>query len=119
MKKLILLIAGILIFSSLVNRVNAQAGCPCPDRFLVSDSGCTSISMIKNGNGYLATDSIRACKGSTFTYTINSSLNGCTYPGIQYTYTVTNGTLISNVGNQFTIQWGNTSPASVTVNFLI
>ena len=113
MKKIFIIIALGLFFST---NLLAQA-CHCPEGFQVTDSLCTRINVIKNGQGFLVFDTIRACKGSTVTYKINSSLNGCSFPGITYTYVVSNGTLISNVGGQFTIQWGNSSLGSVTVNY--
>ena len=118
MKNLIILLNIIFCFFFYTGAAYSQAPCPCPERFIVSDSTCTNIFAVRSGNGYSASDSIHACKGSTITYTINSTTNGCSYPGIVYTYTITNGTLVSSSGSQFTITWGTSSPAAVTINFL-
>ncbi len=117
MKKLVILISSIFFLSFFGNVSTAQTFCPCPERFTLTDSTCTNINIIKNGNSYFALDSIRACMGSTNTYHLNASSVGCTYPGIVYTYTVIGGTLISSSGSQFTIQWGNSSPAGVIINY--
>lgn len=119
MKKLLIILSSILLISFKINLSVAQTGpgCPCPERFELKDSGCTNINIIKNGNSYIPLDSIRACMGSTFTYNLAAISAACTYPGITYTYTVINGTLISSAGSQFTIQWGNVSPAGVIINY--
>ena len=122
MKKILLLLSILFTLSGINNVLQAQCK-PCPEFFSLTDSTCTRISIYQNVSvqppGYVASDSIRACKGSKVCYLINADNFGCFYPGINYTFTVSGGTLLSSTGGQFCIQWGNTSPGSVTIGFTI
>jgi PKD repeat protein len=118
MKNILIIISLLIGLSVSINQVYGQGCRPCPELFQLQDSTCTRIRIAKGSNGILVSDSIRACQGSKVTYNISADLNGCSYPGIVYNYTVTNGTLISSSGSQFTIQWGNTSTASVTISYI-
>lgn len=124
MKNSVIFFSLILSFFALTNHANAQCK-PCPERFMVTDSGCTNIMVVGQPALppapiiYIASDTIRACKGSKVTYLVNPNLGGCNYPGITYTYTVSNGTLVSSSGGQFTITWGNSATASVTITYNI
>jgi len=124
MKKLSVLLSIAISVLGFTSQVSAQCK-PCPERFMVTDSGCTNIMVIGQPAQppapiiYFATDSIRACQGSKITYNVNPNLGGCSYPGITYTYTISNGTLVSSSGSQFTIQWGNAATGNVTINYTI
>ena len=124
MKKLYVLLSIAISIVGLSGKATAQCK-PCPERFMVTDSGCTNIMVIGQPAQppapiiYFATDSIRACQGSKITYNVNPNLGGCNYPGITYTYTISNGTLVGSSGSQFTIQWGNSATGSVIINYTI
>jgi hypothetical protein len=124
MKNLSILLCITIAFLGFTHQAKAQCK-PCPERFMVTDSGCTHIMVIGQPAQppapaiYIPTDTIRACQGSKFTYNINPNFPPCNYPGITYSYSVSNGTLVGSSGSQFTIQWGNSPTGSVTVSFNI
>ncbi len=115
-----------ILISVLGFSYTAKSQCkPCPERFLITDSSCTNIQAFglpiqpPAPQVFIITDSIRACEGSKSTYNITPNFGPCTYPGITYTYLVSNGTLISSSGSQFTIQWGSAGFGAVTINYTI
>lgn len=116
MKNLIIL-AGLLVGFYFTAEVKAQSCPPCPEMFQLSDSGCTRITIFRSPNGYTASDSIRACKNSQVTYTLTANVNGCNYPGINFTYNIVNGTLVSSTTNQITVLWGSSGTGAINVNF--
>ncbi|RYY89176.1 MAG: PKD domain-containing protein, partial [Chitinophagaceae bacterium] len=118
MQKL-LVIAGLLLGTFSVLQGHAQPCRPCPEQFTVQDSGCTRILINQTANGWLATDSIRACQGSTVSYSITAGIPGCNYPGVVYTVTVlSGGTLVSSSGGSFTIQWGSGGSGLIRIHYL-
>jgi hypothetical protein len=78
----------------------------------------TFIRAIQGANNFIISDSIRACQGSTISYTITAGIPGCNYPGISYTISVSGGVLISSSGNAFTIQWGSGASGMVSIHYL-
>jgi PKD repeat protein len=96
----------------------AQPCRPCPEQYTIQDSACTFIRAIQGANNFIISDSIRACQGSTISYTITAGIPGCNYPGISYTISVSGGVLISSSGNAFTIQWGSGASGMVSIHYL-
>lgn len=122
MKKLFsLLILFAISLVTLQSDLKAQTNCPdCPKGFNVTDSFCSKIRVIAHGaSEFLVFDTLRACKGSKVTYSLSTMEDpNCLYPGVVYTVSsISNGTVVSIIGNQLVIQWGNANQASVTISY--
>ena len=118
MKKIFTLLSIAILFSSFA-KLHAQSCATCPPVFTLRDSiRCNSIDVVRGSTvpRYTNQTAVTACQGSQMTYSLTA--NPVCYPTISYSLvSITGGTMLSFINNQFTVLWGNSNVANIIIAF--
>ena len=123
MKKIYHCSLNLFFFFCLISTGYAQ--CPtCPQGFSIADSArCNATDAVRSpipSQGYINFQQINACKNSRVNYSITTNPLPPCFAGITYSFvSITGGTLISLLNNQFIVQWGNSNSGTVSIAFNI
>jgi hypothetical protein len=119
MKKIFTLLLIVLFSVCYIKNSSAQIVCPpCPTLFMLKDSiNCNNVEVRKSatGAGYTnGTFIVRACTNSRVRYELSVDPN-C-FPVINYSLlSISGGSMVSFVGNQFVVQWGSGTSGTISI----
>lgn len=118
MRKILLFTLLAVLCVSVSNNANAQCSQPCPPFFILSDTAsCNRADVVRNfPSGYINPATIRACKNRLMKYSLTAD-TAC-YPVISYSLvSISGGTLVSLVNNNFVVQWGAAATGNILLAF--